>query len=482
MPSSNSRKSAESSRYTASRPQTGSSTVGSDQPRFSQVFTGHHLDDDQSHYQKEHGQALGEERLGELQSFPLDDLEYGHDGVFQNNSVEDLVENREGITNKHDVEAPRAIKRSSMPVKDPDLVTWEGPDDPANPKNWSKGRRWGATLVVSSFTFISPVSSSLVAPAISTISQEFNITNAVEQQMVLSVFILAYALGPLFLGPFSEIYGRVPIFGIFLLQETYPPKILHAKAKKLRKQTGRMSLHTEFEHPERSLANTLQRALVRPFRLLGTQPIVQVLALYMAYIYGLTYLLLSTFPRLWTERYHESIGIGGLNYISLALGFFVATQICGPASDMIYRRLKARNGDVGKPEFRIPILLPGSVLIPIGLFIYGWTAQYHVHWIAPNIGTFIFSAGTIMGFQAIQTYIVDAYTTYAASAIGAVTVLRSLAGFGFPLFAPYMYDALDDGWGNSLLGFLAIGIGLPAPVLLWLYGQKLRERSPFAAG
>lgn len=90
-------------------------------------------------------------------------------------------------------------------------VTWNGPDDPENPKNWTRKRKWLATLVVSSFTFISPVSSSMVAPAIAAISQEFGITNQVEQQLVLSVFVLAYAVGPLFVGPLSEIYGRVPV-------------------------------------------------------------------------------------------------------------------------------------------------------------------------------------------------------------------------------------------------------------------------------
>lgn len=90
-------------------------------------------------------------------------------------------------------------------------VTWKGPDDPENPKNWSRKRKWAATVVVSSFTFISPVSSSMVAPAISAISKEFGIKNEVEQQLVLSVFVLAYAIGPLILGPLSEIYGRVPV-------------------------------------------------------------------------------------------------------------------------------------------------------------------------------------------------------------------------------------------------------------------------------
>lgn len=69
----------------------------------------------------------------------------------------------------------------------------------------------------------------------------------------------------------------------------------------------------------------------RPFRLLFTQqPIIQVLTLYMAYIYGLMYLLLSTFPLLWTspKYYGESVGIGGLNYISLGLGSLVGTYLC----------------------------------------------------------------------------------------------------------------------------------------------------------
>ena len=64
---------------------------------------------------------------------------------------------------------------------------------------------------MSSFTFISPVSSSIVAPALPSISREFGISNEVESQLVLSVFILAYAIGPLFLGPLSEVYGRVPV-------------------------------------------------------------------------------------------------------------------------------------------------------------------------------------------------------------------------------------------------------------------------------
>jgi hypothetical protein len=274
----------------------------------------------------------------------------------------------------------------------------------------------------------------------------------------------------------------VQCFGVFLLQETYAPKLLAWKRDKLRKETGNQNLHTEYDSPDKTLANTIKVALQRPFKLLFTQPIVQVLACYMAYLYGLMYLMLSTFPPLWENVYGESVGIGSLNFISMGLGFFLGTQICAPLNDLIYRRLKKKNNGVGKPEFRVPMMIPASLFVPIGLFWYGWSAQAKVHWIVPNFGVLFFCAGTIVGFQCIQTYLVDSYTRYAASAIAAATVLRSLAGFGFPLFAPAMFNTLDYGWGNSLLGFIALGLGVPAPFLLWKFGGTLRARSQYAAG
>ena len=72
-------------------------------------------------------------------------------------------------------------------------------------------QKWAVTVIVSSFTLVSPVSSSIIAPALSSISTEFGIKHDVEAQLTLSIFILAYAIGPLILGPLSEVYGRVPI-------------------------------------------------------------------------------------------------------------------------------------------------------------------------------------------------------------------------------------------------------------------------------
>lgn len=278
--------------------------------------------------------------------------------------------------------------------------------------------------------------------------------------------------------------GVIQVAGLYFLRESYGPKLLLQRAKRLRKETGDNAYQTESERQNKNLFQLLRVSLVRPFRMLLTQPMVQVIAVYMAYVYGLMYLVLSTFPSLWTspDYYNESIGIGGLNYISLGLGFVIGSQFCARANDRIYRRLKTQNNNTGKPEFRVPLLYIGSFLIPTGLFIYGWTAQYHTHWIAPNIGACLFSIGNVISFQCMQTFMVDSYTRYAASALGAAAFLRSICGFAFPLFAPYMYQALDYGWGNSLLAFVAVGLGVPAPVFLWFYGEKLRMMSPYAAG
>lgn len=97
---------------------------------------------------------------------------------------------------------------------DDDLVTWVSPESMENPRNWTLHRRWAVIGIVSSYTFLSPLSSSMIAPALPIISQQFNITSTVEQSLMLSVFVLAYAIGPMLLGPLSEMFGRRSVLQI----------------------------------------------------------------------------------------------------------------------------------------------------------------------------------------------------------------------------------------------------------------------------
>ncbi|KAJ5281372.1 hypothetical protein N7478_006744 [Penicillium angulare] len=88
-------------------------------------------------------------------------------------------------------------------------VTWDGPDDPENPKNWSMKTKWITMGIVSMYTFISSVSSTMVASALESIGAEFNIKEEFILQLTVFIFILDYAIGPLFIGPLSKTYGRV---------------------------------------------------------------------------------------------------------------------------------------------------------------------------------------------------------------------------------------------------------------------------------
>ena len=94
------------------------------------------------------------------------------------------------------------------------LVTWDGQDDPQNPKNWSSRKRWSTTVLISLFMTVSPISSSMVAPALDAISSEFGFQSAFQSQATLSVFVLASLVGPLVISPLSEVYGRLPVLQV----------------------------------------------------------------------------------------------------------------------------------------------------------------------------------------------------------------------------------------------------------------------------
>ncbi|KAI0123394.1 major facilitator superfamily transporter [Xylariales sp. AK1849] len=454
------------------------------------------------------------------------------------------------------------------------LVNWDGETDPQHPFNWPQPRKWAITILLSNGGLVTLMSGAMLAPALQSIARDLN-TSEEETQIFLSIFILAFAFGPMVLSPLAEVFGRRPVWlisscfyilwntvagfsqtpglmiasrvlsgigasaefavtqpvlsdcwvpaergksfsiatfipllgpaigpiiggavsesigwrwtfwilsiydgilviiGLFILQETYEPILLDRKAAKLRKETGK-SYFTEADDSTRTLGTKLSRSLTRPLRLLLTQPILQVVAIFLAYNFGILYIVLSTFATLWIERYGQSVAQSGLHYIALVVGYTIAAQVGGRVMDRLWKHLKARYGEDSAPEYRVPLMVPGAVLIPLGLFMYGWAAERQFHWIVPDIGIGIFGCGIILNTQAMQAYVVEAYRKYVASASAASQFLRSIAGFAFPVFAPAMYRNLGYGWGNSVLAFTFIVIGWPAPFLLWRYGAKLR--------
>ena len=147
----------------------------------------------------------------------------------------------------------------------------------------------------------------------------------------------------------------------------------------------------------------------------------------------------------------------------------------------VYKYLKKRHNHPGRPEFRVPLMYPTAIVVPLGLVTYGLSAHFKAHWIVPNIGAAIFAAGLILSFQCVQTYTIDTYERYAASATGAAACVRTLAGCGFPLSSAGLYARLGSAGGNGLLAGVAFGLGVVVPSLMWRYGAWLRGKSQYCA-
>ena len=125
----------------------------------------------------------------------------------------------------------------------------------------------------------------------------------------------------------------VPSF--FILEETFAPVLLRHKKKRLEEQVTGQRYYIEDDTLDQGRLEVYKTAIVRPIKLLATQPIIQVMALYNAFLYGIFYLLYANFPALWTGIYHEEPQIAGLNYISLFVGALIAAELCTHAIDHI---------------------------------------------------------------------------------------------------------------------------------------------------
>ncbi|KAI0295170.1 MFS polyamine transporter [Multifurca ochricompacta] len=98
---------------------------------------------------------------------------------------------------------------SSIGHSDSIIVTWDGPDDPENPKNWSFGYKWFITIICSLLTLNVTYASSAPSTASFAISRHFH-SSTEESYLVTSMFLLGYVFGPMFWGPGSELVGRRP--------------------------------------------------------------------------------------------------------------------------------------------------------------------------------------------------------------------------------------------------------------------------------
>jgi MFS family permease len=267
--------------------------------------------------------------------------------------------------------------------------------------------------------------------------------------------------------------GALIVYAVFFFPETYHRLLLHRKAIGLQKETGR-PYHAGNDVHSQPLGRKLVFSLARPCWMLATQPTIQIMAIFLAYNFGVLFLFLTSFATLWTEKYNQSVEISGAHYLALVIGYTVAAQCGARLTDWLWKHLTRKRGQTA-PEYRIPLMIPGLILILTGLFWYGWSAEAMAPWIVVDLGVAVFGRGMILSVHAMQQYVMESYKEYVASANAASQFLRSIFGFCFPIFAPALYDRLGYGWGNSTLAFIMIGFGVPAPFIIWKYGARLRD-------
>ncbi|KAL1600520.1 hypothetical protein SLS60_006906 [Paraconiothyrium brasiliense] len=274
----------------------------------------------------------------------------------------------------------------------------------------------------------------------------------------------------------SIINTIVTIVGVLLLEETYTPVLLRRKhATQSSTVSSAISLWKPWETMRAANEQlNLTEVFLSPIRLYWTRPIIYFVAGLLALDMGVYCLMLSSLASLWIDKYHASEFTSSLHYIAVAMGATINGQLGSWLMDRLYARLTRRNNGVGKPEFRIPYLVPGLILMSAGLLWYGWSAYHTLHWVMVDFGVAVFTMGSFTTAQAVNAYQLGEFSEHSASAMAASCLLQNVIGFVLPIFAPQMYKAFGYGWGNSLVALIMICVGLPMAGVLWFYGERIR--------
>ncbi|KIX99524.1 uncharacterized protein Z520_05100 [Fonsecaea multimorphosa CBS 102226] len=274
--------------------------------------------------------------------------------------------------------------------------------------------------------------------------------------------------------------GCLWIFGALVIPETYAPVILSRRARALTKRTGKLYVSAiERRQGKVTPQAAFSKALSRPWVLLFLEPIVLIISIYMAILYGTLYMLFGAFPIVFEEERGWSQGIGGLAFSGVAVGMITGV-LYAIYDNKRYARVEAEHGGEAPAEARLPPAAVGAVAIPIGMFWFAWTNYPSIHWIVCIMASAPFGFGLVNVFLACMNYLIDAYVIYAASVLAANSVLRSLFGAVFPLFTVQMYHNLGIHWASSIPAFLALACA-PFPFVFYRYGESIRMKCKYAA-
>lgn len=167
--------------------------------------------------------------------------------------------------------------------------------------------------------------------------------------------------------------GVLWIFGTLMVPETYSPVILRKRAEQLSKQTGKVHISfIEKKQGRTTVKAAFNKAMARPWALLFLEPIVLLISIYMAILYGTLYMLFGAFPIVYQQNRGWSQGIGGLAFIGVAVGMLIGVGY-SIVDNKRYARIQREHGGEAPPEARLPPGMAGAIALPIGMFWFAWT-------------------------------------------------------------------------------------------------------------
>jgi hypothetical protein len=236
----------------------------------------------------------------------------------------------------------------------------------------------------------------------------------------------------------ASFFGTI---GIFVVPETSHSRILQIRAQKIRFETKNWAVHAKADETPLDLHAVIHIYLFKPFIMLVKEPILLLITIYLAYIYGILYLFFTAYPISFQRERGWNQGVGALPFIGILIGVLLGSITITYVTKTRFARKLKKHGRV-IPEERLVPMIFGAVIFPIGLFWFAWTSSPHITWVPQAISGIFIGWGILMIFLQGLNYLIDVYLWHANSAIAANTLIRALAGAGFPMFATAMYDKL----------------------------------------
>lgn len=265
----------------------------------------------------------------------------------------------------------------------------------------------------------------------------------------------------------------------FLLNESRAVSILGKKVNRISKETGK-KLKAAGADERFSLKNFITVSLFRPLLFLFTEPLVTVCAVLCSIAYGLIYGATESLTIVYMS-FGFSQTSSSLSFIALLIGLLL-NVLPRIYENRLFSKFEAQ-GRAILPETKIRSFAIACPALAVGLWIFAWTVPPlvpGVPWAISMIGLMLIGFATNDFAYTLFGYMTDAYGGYAASAVSALSLSRTLVAAAFPLFTTQMYRGLGNNVASSILASVATLFAL-TPALLLMHGRTFRKNSKYAA-